>query len=223
MKISAALLLSLLIAGCGNFGLNEEQLLQRARQFMEQREYIAAAIEARNTLQKNPDNPEARYLLGVITLDYGDYSAAEREFRYADLAGWGDGLARIGRARALFELDLFQDLANSVEPEAGYSDTVKADLLALRAAAEASLEETDKARATLREAVALDPTAFQVFMTQIQLLLDEDDLQVAAEKIDAALEKYPDNPELLLLQARIALVEDDTGAGKTIVAGHYRE
>ena len=217
MAGSVLVLFSLLIAACGNFGLNEEELLQRAKQFLGEREYIAAAIEARNTLQKNPDNAEARYLLGVIMLDYGDYSAAEREFRQADITGWGDGLARVGRARALLEQTLFQELADEIVLEAGYSNTVKAELLALRAAAEASLEETDKARATLREAVALDPEAFQVLMTQIQLLLDEDDLQAANAGIDAALEKHPGNPELLLLQARIALTEDDTGEGKQLL------
>ncbi|MEN8205326.1 MAG: XrtA/PEP-CTERM system TPR-repeat protein PrsT [Pseudomonadota bacterium] len=214
MAVSMLVLFSLLIVACGNFGLNEEQLLQRAKQFLSEREYIAAAIEARNTLQKNPDNAEARYLLGVITLDYGDYSTAEREFRHADLSGWGDGQARIGRARALFELGQYRELATDVELEAGYSATVKAELLALRAAAEASLEETDQARATLHEAVALDPDAFQVLMTQIQLLLDEDDLQSAAGAIDVALAQYPGNPELLLLQAEIALAEGDIGTGK---------
>ena len=192
---SMFVLFSLVIAACGNFGMNEEQLLQRAKQFLQEREYMAAAIEVRNTLQKNPDNAEARYLLGVITLDYGDYASAEREFRHADLSGWGDGQARIGRARALFELGQYRELATDVEIEAGYSDTVKAELLALRAAAEASLEETDQARATLREAVALDSDVFQVLMTQIQLLLDEDDLQAAAGAIDVALKQYPGNPE----------------------------
>ena len=202
MKHSVAVLFSLLIVACGNFGMSEEQLLQRAKQFMGEHQYMAAAIEARNTLQKNPDNAEARYLLGVIALDYGDYSGAEQEFRHADRAGWGDGLARIGHARALFEQALYQELTNNVELETGYSDTVKAELLALRAAAEASLEETDKARVTLGEAVALDPTAFQVFMTQIQLLLDTDELQVANGIIDTALKQYPGNPELLLLKAK---------------------
>ena len=217
MKHAVAVLFSLAIVACGNFGMSEEQLLQRARLFLEEKQYIAAAIEARNTLQKNPDNAEARYLLGIITLDYGDYSAAEQEFRHADLSGWGDGRARIGRARALFELDLYEELANDARLESGYSDTVKAELLALRAAAEASLEETDKAQATLGEAVALDPTAFQVFMTQIQLLLDADKLQAANDVIDTALEKYPGNPELLLLRARIMLAVGDVGTGKQLL------
>ena len=217
MRHSVAVLFSLAIVACGNFGMSEEQLLQRARMFMENKEYMAAAIEARNTLQKNPNNAEARYLLGSITLDYGDYSAAEQEFRYADLTGWGEGLARIGRARALLELAQYEELAAAVELQAGYPDTVRADLLALRAAAEASLEETDKARITLSEAVALDPSAFQVFMTQIQLLLDADDLQAANSEIDKALEKYPGNPELLLLQARITLAEGDAVSGKQLL------
>ena len=41
---SMFVLFSLVIAACGNFGLNEEQLLQRAKQFLNEREYIAAAI-----------------------------------------------------------------------------------------------------------------------------------------------------------------------------------
>jgi len=217
MKYSVAVLFSLAIVACGNFGMSEEQLLQRARLFMEKKEYKAAVIEAKNTLQKNPGNAEARYILGVISLDYGEYLAAEGEFRRADLTGWGDGLARIGRARALFELDLYEELANNVGLEAGYSDTVKAELLALRAAAEASMEEPDQARATLREAVELDPAAFQVFMTQIQLLLDEDELQSANGRIEVALKAFPGNLELLLLQARIVLAEGDVGTGKQLL------
>ena len=211
MKHSVAALFSLAIVACGNFGMSEEQLLQRARLFMEKKEYMAAVIEAKNTLQKNPANAEARYILGVISLDYGEYLAAEREFQRADLTGWGDGLARIGRARALFELDLYEELASNIRLEAGYSDTVKAELLALRAAAEASMEEPDQALATLREAVELDPAAFQVFMTQIQLLLDEDELQSANGRIEVALKAFPGNLELLLLQARIVLAEGDVG------------
>ncbi|RLA02048.1 MAG: PEP-CTERM system TPR-repeat protein PrsT [Gammaproteobacteria bacterium] len=108
-------------------------------------------------------------------------------------------------------------LVNDFVLKAGYSDSIKAELLALRAAAEASLEDTGKAQATLREAVALDPTAFQVSMTQIQLLLDEDDRQAANGQIDAALKEYPGNPELLLLQGRIALAEGDIGVGKQLL------
>ena len=46
MKWLAAISFTLLLVACGNFGLNEEQLLQRAKAYLEDEQYQAAAIEA---------------------------------------------------------------------------------------------------------------------------------------------------------------------------------
>jgi putative PEP-CTERM system TPR-repeat lipoprotein len=214
MKWLTAISLALLLVACGSFGLDEEQLLQRAKSYLEDEQYQAAAIEARNTLQKNPQNAEARYLLGVITLEYGDYITAEREFRRADLAGWGEGAARVGRARAMLELGEYQLLVEQITTDEAFAGTVNADLLALRAAASAGLEDYDRSTAILAEATALDPSAFQVYMTRVQLQLDDDDLAAATAIIRDALERYPKNPELLLLQAKIDLAEGNVTQGK---------
>jgi putative PEP-CTERM system TPR-repeat lipoprotein len=214
VKWLTAVSFTLLLVACGSFGLDEEQLLQRARAYLEDEQYQAAAIEARNTLQKNPQNAEARYLLGVITLEYGDYITAEREFRHADLLGWGDGTARVGRARAMLELGEYESLVEHIDTDEAFSATVNADLLALRAAASAALEDYNGALEILAEATALDPSAFQVYMTRVQLRLDDNDLGAATAIIWDALERYPENPELLLLQAKIDLVEGNIFPGK---------
>ena len=156
MRWLAAISFTLLLVACGNFGLNEEQLLQRARAYLEDEQYQAAAIEARNTLQKNPQNAEARYLLGVITLEYGDYITAEREFRHAGLLGWEDGTARVGRARAMLELGEYQLLVEQIKTDEAFAGTVNADLLALRAAASAELDDYNGALEILAEATALE-------------------------------------------------------------------
>jgi len=218
MRQSALVLAVVLLSSCGNFGLNEEQLMQRAWQYMQQGEYRAAAIEARNTLQKNPQNADARYLLAVISLQYGDYRTAEREYRLVDNAGWGDGLARIGRARALLELGELAQVVDATKLLPDYSDTVKADLLALQAAAQSAMGQPERARASLQQATALDPSAWQVVLTQIRLLLAEDEIQQAASAAEAALGSYPDNAGLLLEAAEIALLQNDNDKANQLLA-----
>jgi len=195
----------LVLAACGNLGMDDQQLVQRAKGYLDEQNFNAATIELKNALQENPDNAEARYLLGSIMLDYGDYRTAEKEFRRAARAGWKEDEAYIGLARALLGYNSLERLIDDTEVKESYPLTARADLLALRALAEAGLEELDLARRTLAEAVSLKPEAFQVLKTTILLQLVSGQSAEAMKTLATALNKYPDNQELLLISATIEL------------------
>ena len=78
---TSALLISLLVAGCG--GESPEKMLGSAKDYLAKNDPKAAIIQIKNALQKNPDSPEARYLLGKTLLESGDVVAAEVELRKA--------------------------------------------------------------------------------------------------------------------------------------------
>ena len=68
MKVSKALLwiaLALASAGCSRD--NPVELIASAKEYLAKREYNAAVIQLKNALQKDPDNAEARYLLGIAS------------------------------------------------------------------------------------------------------------------------------------------------------------
>ena len=73
MKTVSALSFSLAIflAACGRD--DPQALLASAKQYIAKRDFAASAIQLKNVLQKAPDHPEARYLLGVAC-----YNLAER-------------------------------------------------------------------------------------------------------------------------------------------------
>ena len=209
---TAIALLTLVIIACGS--VNDQQMVQAAKAYLDQNKMREAALELKNALQNNPENAEARYLLGEINLDVGDSASAEKEFRRADQAGWSEAQARVGLARALINRNAYQKVIDEVEIKDDYPATERANLYALHATAQAGLRQLDKARETLAAGEKIDPNAFQILKTTIQLQLINADLDSATNTLKQALADYPDNPELQLLSAIIALQKKDP-AGAT--------
>jgi len=72
---------AVLLAACG--GERPETMLVSAKAFLAKNDTKAAVIQIKNALQKDPNLPEARYLLGMALLDVGDLVGAEAELRKA--------------------------------------------------------------------------------------------------------------------------------------------
>src|SRR6185503_19255151 len=62
-------------------------LIASAKDYIEKGDYKASVIQIKNVLQKEPDNAEARYLLGLAALRSGDLVSAELELRRASELG----------------------------------------------------------------------------------------------------------------------------------------
>ena len=75
-----ALLVSLLLVACSD---SPDALVSSAKDYLAKNDSKAAVIQIKNALQKNPNLPEARYLLGVALLEGGDPVGAETELRKA--------------------------------------------------------------------------------------------------------------------------------------------
>jgi len=196
-------LATLVLVACN--GPDDREMLQTAKNYLGEQKIREAAIELRDTLKKNPSNGEARYLLGQINLDIGDNAAAEKEFRYAHKAGWQEEETQIGLARALINARKFQELLDKVEIKENYSPTVRANLYGLRAEAQVGLSKVDQAMETLATGAGIDENALYQLKTTIQLRLINGDLEGATRKMKQAISVHPDNPELLLMSAIMAI------------------
>ena len=86
LAIALAFVTSAALSGCDRItGLTEQQHIQRAKDFEDKGNLKGSIVELKNAIQKNPDSPQARLLLGQIYLKAGMGAEAEKEL--APIAG----------------------------------------------------------------------------------------------------------------------------------------
>jgi Flp pilus assembly protein TadD len=79
--LAIAGVLAVTLAGCGKD--RPEALIESAKTFSTNGDYRAAVIQLRSALQKQPENGEARFILGNALNEEMDYVTAEKELRKA--------------------------------------------------------------------------------------------------------------------------------------------
>lgn len=201
LKLKSIFIFSVfLLFACGA-QFDEQESIEAARKYIEANQLRAANLELKNTLQGNPKNAEARYLLGQLNLTIGDMAFAEKEFRKAEESGWDEGPARIGASRSLINSRQFQKVLDNIEIKDSYGKSVQADLYGLRAFAEAALGYAGLAKASIQKGKEIDADAFHVLKTEIQLEISQANTELAAAQLQKALSLYENNAELLLLHA----------------------
>ena len=67
----------------GSHAMADDRFVRDARQYLEKGELNAAVIQLKNALQRDPNNAQARLLLGKSHLDMGDGASAEKELERA--------------------------------------------------------------------------------------------------------------------------------------------
>ena len=115
--LSLVLASSLIISGCDQFNqYSEQELIQRAKDFEDKGNLKASIIELKNALQKNPNNPQARLLLGQIYLKNGMGHEAEKELSQAEKLGVSHESIQIDLGEALLLMGEYSRVLNEIQP-----------------------------------------------------------------------------------------------------------
>ena len=119
--IQSALILALLatsaLQGCDrNANLTEQQLIQRAKDFEDKGNLKAGVIELKNALQKNPNSPQARLLLGEIYLKSGMGAEAESELQKAQKLGVSQETIKPLLGEALLLMGKYDRVLAEIQP-----------------------------------------------------------------------------------------------------------
>lgn len=182
------------------------EYLQQAKLFQAQNQWRAAMIEFKNALQKNPQNLEARQLLGMLYLDIGEAEAAENELRRVAAAGSATAKFAAPIARAML-LQKQQDklLAEFSAPRFDERDD-SPELQGLRAEALASLGKLEPAQTTIVKAISQEPVSVAVMLSAAHVALARGKVDEARNWVHRALELSPTDPNAWLLSADLAFV-----------------
>jgi len=193
------------LIACGS-GASDKELIESAKSYMAEKQVSEAAIELRNALQTNPNNAEARYLLGEISMQIGNLASAEKEFQRALDMGWNAEAALIGKIRAMIAQRKYKEVLESSNAKNDWSDTAQANLLALKAIAYIGEGDLLKAKSTFLSAEALDANAYDVLKVTILLQLTEKQQKDAEATMSKAQKLFPENSELMLMSANLAIL-----------------
>jgi putative PEP-CTERM system TPR-repeat lipoprotein len=192
------------LSACG--GKSDTEYLAAAQQYYQQGNPVEAAIDARNALQVNASNAEARLLLGTILLQSQDLATAEKELtRALELGVAADRvvplLAQVKlRTRQFDDLLALQVTSLSDEPRA----------LLLAAQGEALLLRGDRAAAEvpIAEATALAPDKPEVMTARAHLLNSQRQQAEAKSLLANTVQQHPDFAPAWEALGDIALSED---------------
>ena len=152
--VVAALLLLVLVA-CGS-SKDDQNMVQVAKEYSAQNKMREAALELKNALQINPENAEARYMLGQINLDFGETASAEKEFTRAASFGWSEEAVMIGLARAIIISNEYSRMSDEVSIKSAYSPSARASLHGLRSIAYTGNGELEQAQEELAAGMEID-------------------------------------------------------------------
>lgn len=187
------LLAALIVTACG--GDSPEKLLGSAKEYMAKRDNKAAIIQIKNALQADPNQPEARFLLGKALLDSGDASAAELELRKAlDLKHPADQAVPL-LARTYLQTQRFKEIVDTLAKTELSTPEAKADLQTSLSIAHAALGNEKASESALAQALAIQSDFAPALLVQARMQAAKRDLPAATATIDGLLAKAPGNYE----------------------------
>ena len=180
-----------LMSGCG-LAMDNEDRLERAQDAYEDGDFQAAAIDVKNVLQDEPDNAEARVLLGRASLRANDPESAEKEFRRALDLNVPLQVVAIDLGQAMLRLGQFDEILAEIDEEVAADEAQRIAILKLRGDAMMGLELWSGARDWFRAALELDDSDLEARLGVIRSFIAEGDLAGGREELDAFIAGSPD-------------------------------
>lgn len=183
------------------------QYLQDAVDHLKKGDVRTAVIQLRNAIQANPDNLDARFLLGQLYLQQGDAASAEKELARVHSAKPTDEV-EILLGQALLAQQKYEAVLTTVGEEAA-TPKAKSDKLIIRGNAALGLNRLDDAAAQFEKAAAAQPNTTGVLLAFARLQFARGQVDKAEQQLDAALKIDPKFFDAWLLKSTIATMRGD--------------
>ncbi|HOX89632.1 MAG TPA: PEP-CTERM system TPR-repeat protein PrsT [Burkholderiaceae bacterium] len=195
-----------LLAGCGD---NPAKLLASGKEYLAKGDDKAAVIQFKNALQKEPNNAEARLLLGEAQMKAGDFPSAEKELGRALELGQPPEVVVPLLARVMAE----QGKSDEVIKQFGASTLKDAKA---QARLQATLGDAYLMKGKLKEAgagyaaaLASDPADAQAQTGQARIQAVEGRMPEALAQVDAVLKAQPAYGPAAMLKVEILMAQGD--------------
>lgn len=184
------------------------EYVEDARKYLEAGKIQAAITQLKNALRDDPNDVEARFMLGTIYLATRQGEAAEKELRTA----YNQGLENDKLLELLGEALLMQGKNQAVLDEiqpGGLDPDQRAVVMTLRGRAHMALNQLDLALEDFRTASELSPDSVSAMSGIARILIQQKKVDEAMEFVDKALEVDPEFPGAILLKGEMLRMSAD--------------
>lgn len=188
--LSVVLLCGLSLAACS--GDSVDTRMARASTYLDSGELRAAEIELKNVLQKQPENAQAWWTLGKVSLTAGRFADAAEQFQRAREHGMPPSQINTLLGQALIGEGSFKDALEVLDPNAVDGATKRAKILALQGKAYLGLEKNREAGEAFDAALAAQPDYPAALVGQARLAQVAGKDERAQELLAQAIAADPD-------------------------------
>ncbi len=192
-----------LLAACGQ-SVSDGDYFNRAESHYEKGEIKAAIIETKNALKQNPDNPDARKLLGRLYLIQGDPASAEAELQRHSTLAPNDVSGRSLMGQALVSQGKTDEVLALTVPDE-LNNTDKSDLLVAQGLSLLSKDDRLGAAEKFGVALMLRPKSAYALTSNARLHVVNQNYPAARRDLRSAIDTDPNNVVAWELLGDIAL------------------
>jgi putative PEP-CTERM system TPR-repeat lipoprotein len=218
---SALLIASLstpILLGCDKLSkATPEELIERAKDFQAKGDNKSSIIELKRAIQKDPNNPQARWLLGEIYIKYGMGAEAEKELKKARELGVSSQSLIVPIARSLLLQREYRRLADEIVLTPDTPQANRAKLLQLQGEAQLGLGNFEPGCALFDDSARTDPQYVTAYIGQAKCAFARKDIDKARALIAHAKSLDPKDVQSWLLEAELA---DQLGDAKAAHAAY---
>lgn len=195
------------IAGCSKTE-DVPKLMSEARQYQQKGDDKAAIIQLKNVLQKNPDDAEARHLLGTIYNKTGELQSAEKELRRALNLGLSPEKVLPDLGRTLLNLGQFQKVLDETQQLSENKNSP--EISTLRGRALLALGKAKEAKDLFEQALHDKPGFPDALIGLARYSLAEKDIETAMRFTEQAVAGNPDNADAWLFKGDLLRTQGKT-------------
>lgn len=189
LAIALAFATSAALSGCDRItNLTEQEHIQRAKDFEDKGDVKASIVELKNAIQKNPESPQARLLLGQLYLKAGMGDEAEKELTKAKKLGVSQETINPQLGEALLLTGEYRRVLDEIQPGEQTSKANLARIMQLRADALLKLGQLQDACNLFQKSLNTDPNNAPTYWGLAHCAVAERDMAKARKWLNTALE-----------------------------------
>ncbi|MEJ2344264.1 MAG: PEP-CTERM system TPR-repeat protein PrsT [Gammaproteobacteria bacterium] len=202
----AMFVVAVAVPGCGGGHMSPAQHIEKGKDYLDKGARAAAIIEFKNALQEDPDNPEARWLLGKTYVEDGLGAQGEEQLNRAKKLGVSEDAVRVLLLKAsLLQAKYAQVLADTATISSS-DPGESAEIHALRGDAFLGRNEVKAADREFDIALKLKSTLTRAQLGKARVAMSNGKDKDARRWVDEALRDAPKSGRAWGVSGRLYLI-----------------